>query len=142
MTVVLILLAITVFLLSGSIYLLIKRNPFLSKKEKEFIIFVIDIFSEYGDELGIQTKEQHQKLVDELEKIKKKIGKHDKTMGVVFDNMNAVVRLAYSRCKCLEILMKRDGMTEEEALEYFDFNVEGAYMGEKTPVWVDDTYTC
>lgn len=79
MTVVLILLAITVFLLSGSIYLLIKRNPFLSKKEKEFIIFVIDIFSEYGDELGIQTKEQHQKLVEELEKIKKKIGKHDKT---------------------------------------------------------------
>lgn len=63
-------------------------------------------------------------------------------MGVVFDNMNAVVRLAYSRCKCLEILMKRDEMTEEEAIEYFDFNVEGAYMGEKTPVWVDDTYTC
>lgn len=79
MTVVLILLTITVFLLSGSIYLLVKRNPFFSKKEKEFIIFVIDIFSEYGDDLGIQSKEQHQKLVEELEKIKKKIGKHDKT---------------------------------------------------------------
>ena len=34
--------------------------------------------------------------------------------------------------------MTRDGMTEEEAQEYFDFNVEGAYMGEKTPIWVDD----
>lgn len=29
-------------------------------------------------------------------------------------------------------------MTFEEAEEFFDFNVEGAYMGEKTPIWVDD----
>lgn len=47
-------------------------------------------------------------------------------------------RLVYSMTKCIEILMKRDGMTEEEAMEYFSFNVEGAYMGEKTPIWVDD----
>jgi hypothetical protein len=77
MTVALILLTITVFLLSGSIYFLIKRNPYFSKKEKEFIVFVIDIFSDYGDDLGIQTKEQHQKLVEELEKIKKKFGNPD-----------------------------------------------------------------
>ena len=78
MTVVLILLAITVFLLAGSLYLLIKKSTYLSDKEKEFITFVIDIFSEYGDDLGIQSKEQHKKLVEELNKIKKKIGKHDK----------------------------------------------------------------
>ena len=29
-------------------------------------------------------------------------------------------------------------MTKEDAEEFFDFNVEGAYMGEKTPIWVDD----
>ena len=69
-------------------------------------------------------------------------GFDDAILGVVFDSMCAVHRLAYSRCKCLEILMKRDGMTEEEAVEFFDFNVEGAYMGEKTPIWVDDTYSC
>ena len=27
-------------------------------------------------------------------------------------------------------------MQEEEAYEYFEFNVEGSYMGEKTPVFV------
>jgi hypothetical protein len=32
----------------------------------------------------------------------------------------------------------KQGMSHEEALEYFDYNVKGAYMGEKTPVWVDD----
>jgi hypothetical protein len=79
MTVVLILLAVTVFLLAGSIYLLLKRTTYFSRKEKEFIIFVIDIFAEYGDDLGIQSKEQHKKLVEQLEKIKKKIEKHDKT---------------------------------------------------------------
>ena len=59
-------------------------------------------------------------------------------IGVVFDNMNAVPRLAYSIFKCIRILVGRDNMTEEEAREYFDFNVQGAYMGEKTPIWVED----
>jgi len=67
-------------------------------------------------------------------------GLDDAIIGVVFDIMNAVPRIAYSTTKCLEILMKRDGMSEEEALEYFDFNIQGAYMGEKTPIWVDDTF--
>lgn len=45
---------------------------YISDKEKEFIIFVIDVFKDYGDDLGIQSKEQHVKLVEELEKIKNK----------------------------------------------------------------------
>jgi hypothetical protein len=48
-------------------------------------------------------------------------------------------KLVYSRKKCIRILMERDGMDEEEANEYFDYNVECAYVGEKTPIWVDDT---
>lgn len=67
-----ILLIIIVLLLSMALYFLIKKSTYLSEKEKQFIIFVIDIFIEYGDDLGIQSKEQHEKLVKELEKIKKK----------------------------------------------------------------------
>ena len=67
-------------------------------------------------------------------------GFDDAIMGVAFDNMNAVPRLVYSITRCLEILMKRDKMSEEEASEYFSFNVQGAYMGEKTPIWVDDMF--
>jgi hypothetical protein len=29
-------------------------------------------------------------------------------------------------------------MSEEDALEHFDFNVSGAYVGEKTPIYVED----
>ena len=27
-------------------------------------------------------------------------------------------------------------MTEEEAVEYFQFNVQGAYVGESTPIFI------
>jgi hypothetical protein len=46
--------------------------------------------------------------------------------------------VVYSRSKCIEVLITRDKMSKEEAEEFFDFNVEGAYMGEKTPIFVDD----
>ena len=64
-------------------------------------------------------------------------GFDDALLGVISD-FNSEIRLAYSRMKCIEILIERDKMTKEAAEEYFDYNVSGAYMGNKTPVWVDD----
>lgn len=43
----------------------------------------------------------------------------------------------YDRDKCIEILVERDGMDWEEAQEYFSFNVEGAYVGKQTPMFVE-----
>jgi len=48
-------------------------------------------------------------------------------------------KLVYSVSQCIKILMLRDGLTLEDAQEYFSYNVECAYVGEKTPIWVDDT---
>lgn len=42
----------------------------------------------------------------------------------------------YDYEKCIEKLMK-DGMNREEALEYFEFNTLGSFMGENTPVFVN-----
>ena len=36
----------------------------------------------------------------------------------------------------LGTLMQRDGMTHEEAIEFFDFNIAGAYVGEYTPIYM------
>ena len=33
-------------------------------------------------------------------------------------------------------LMQRDGMAQEEAIEFFDFNIAGAYVGEYTPIYM------
>ena len=48
------------------------------------------------------------------------------------------MRLIYSVKKCIEILC--NDMSHEEAVEYFYFNVSGAYMGEKTPIWCVDNF--
>lgn len=46
------------------------------------------------------------------------------------------MRIIYSVKRCIEILT--EDMTEEDAYEYFYFNVQGSYVGEKTPIWCLD----
>jgi hypothetical protein len=41
----------------------------------------------------------------------------------------------YDVGRCIKILMDRDGMDNEEASEFFSFNVTGAYVGDKSPVF-------
>ena len=42
----------------------------------------------------------------------------------------------YDFSTCLEILMQRDGMTYDEAEEYFEYNVTGAFVGDRMPVFL------
>tara|TARA_X000001382_G_scaffold35382_2_gene23346 strand:- start:2665 stop:2961 length:297 start_codon:yes stop_codon:yes gene_type:complete len=44
--------------------------------------------------------------------------------------------IIYSAEKCVDVLVKRDGMTDQEALEYCEFNVFQAYLGEGTPIFM------
>lgn len=50
--------------------------------------------------------------------------------------------LVYDAEKIRKILMRRDGMEADEAREFIEFNIEGAYVGPQTPVlvWPDDLY--
>jgi len=48
------------------------------------------------------------------------------------------MRLIYSVSKCIEIL--EEDMSTEDAIEHFDYNVSGAYVGEQTPIWCYDLY--
>ena len=54
-------------------------------------------------------------------------------VGQQFNKAMAV----YDRQKCIEILMERDGMSDEEAVEYFEYNVTGAWVGEYTPIFLE-----
>jgi len=49
------------------------------------------------------------------------------------DQMTVEV-LVYNADAMIETMMDRDGMTYEEAYEFFMFNIEGAYIGIDTPV--------
>lgn len=84
------------------------------------------------------TRDEIIKLVDEDTLIAD--GFDDAIAGVVFEPK----RVLYDTTKVVKILMERHGMSGDEAEEYFEFNVECAYMGPKTPVfaavtrWSDD----
>ena len=62
-------------------------------------------------------------------------GFDDAIIGVA-ERINLGPVVAYDVDKIVKILIKRDGMTEEEALEYYYYNVQGAWMGEGTPVFI------
>lgn len=50
------------------------------------------------------------------------------------------MRLCYSVSKVLEILTTDDEMEMEDAWEHFDFNIRGSYVGEQTPIWIEDHF--
>ena len=63
-------------------------------------------------------------------------GFDDALIGVCFKFGN-VGCAAYNLERCYQILMeKNDEMTYEDAVEYMDYNVLGAYVGEHTPVFI------
>ena len=46
--------------------------------------------------------------------------------------------IAYDVEKIIEILMTRDEMSYEDAVEFFDFNIVGAWVGEETPIFINN----
>lgn len=83
------------------------------------------------------TKEELNQVVEEVlgedETIMLADGFEDAFIGVgrQFNRPFAI----YDRGFCIDILM--EDMSNEEAEEYFEFNVQGAYVGESTPVFVE-----
>jgi hypothetical protein len=61
----------------------------------------------------------------------------DALIGFVWPLDTGVKVAVYDRNKCIEILQEGDGMSEEDAIEFFEFNVSGAYVGPQTPMFVD-----
>ena len=45
--------------------------------------------------------------------------------------------LVYDRQKCIQVLVDRDGMDYDEALEFFEFNVACLYAGPGTPIFIE-----
>lgn len=44
---------------------------------------------------------------------------------------------AYDHGKLIGILMERDEMSRDDALDFFDFNIAGSSIGDSMPVYVD-----
>jgi hypothetical protein len=62
-------------------------------------------------------------------------GFDDCIAGVINDSWGRMF-IVYDRQKVIEKLMA-DGMNEEEAIEFHDFNQAGAWVGDNTPAFLD-----
>lgn len=62
--------------------------------------------------------------------------------ALIWTDRTQVEVLIYDAETMRNILMQRDGMDMEEAREYIEYNIEGAYIGPDTPVlvWINDMY--
>lgn len=50
------------------------------------------------------------------------------------------IRILYSTEKIIDKLMLDSEMTEEDAWEYYSFNIVGGYYGEQNPIFLMDTF--
>ncbi len=60
-------------------------------------------------------------------------------MGIAIPNPSSEEVAVYDYYKCIEILKDRDGMSEDDAVEFFYYNVVGAYVGKYTPIFYKTT---
>ena len=64
---------------------------------------------------------------------------------IILDGLNGAIIgicdnrmvLIYSVSKCIELLTESIG-NEFDAMEYFEFNIKGAFLGDKTPIFCID----
>lgn len=83
----------------------------------------------------MKIQEEIENILGEDETIQLADGFEDAFIGIArqFGKPFAI----YDRQKCIDILINRDGLSYEDAEEYFQFNVEGAWVGENTPAFLE-----
>ena len=79
-------------------------------------------------------KELIQYYVDEGEPLLKMDGFDDCIAGVI-ERIGQEPIICYDTNKVLDQMVK-DGMTYEEAVEYFEYNQLGSWVGERTPCFL------
>tara|TARA_B100000886_G_scaffold103384_1_gene68718 strand:+ start:1144 stop:1392 length:249 start_codon:yes stop_codon:yes gene_type:complete len=60
----------------------------------------------------------------------------DKAFLGVASRFNMEDVFAYDMDECIAILCRRDNMSYEDAIEFFHYNVLGAWVGKKTPLFL------
>lgn len=80
------------------------------------------------------TREQIEELIgsDSYDKTLLAEGLDDAFIGVTDDGI-----AVYSKAKCIRAMMEQDGMSDEEAIEFLEYNTFNTYVGEMTPLFIN-----
>ena len=87
------------------------------------------------DKLKKSKRQEREQLLDSLAEFNPEArladGFEDAIMG--YDTKGSAI---YSVGSIIDILVERDKMSYEDASEHFSFNIECAYVGEYTPIYM------
>jgi hypothetical protein len=92
----------------------------------------------------MSEKFKNQDILDRMEELCPQslypTGMEEAIIGIIdqFRDGGRYMMPCISYDKMIKILIDRDKMTHEEAIEYADFNIVGAYMGENQAVYLYD----
>jgi hypothetical protein len=90
-----------------------------------------DIMKEL-QESKLKKQEELKSSIAEANELAMLVDGHDNALAGWSTDGKAIYRVS----DIIETLMERDEMSYEEAMEYFDFNILGAYVGEYTPIYM------
>ena len=62
-------------------------------------------------------------------------GFDDAIIGIVERFGDSEIIVLYDKAKVVSILQERDGMTYDDAIDYYHYNIVGSFMGEGTPAF-------
>ena len=88
------------------------------------------------------TEEIRENRANRLADLKETIAEHNPKALLADGHDDAIMgyssdcRVIYSVNQIVETLVERDGMTPDEAIDFFNFNIECAYLGEHTPIYM------
>jgi hypothetical protein len=82
------------------------------------------------------TREELSEALEGYEGVMLADGFEDAFLGVAVRCASAPVAV-YDYETCVKTLVARDGMSDDDAREWMQFNVIGAYVGEQTPWFLE-----
>ncbi|MCX7143759.1 MAG: hypothetical protein NT123_22495 [Proteobacteria bacterium] len=80
------------------------------------------------------TKQRCIELAGDVDGLLFADGYDNAIIGIGIRNGETIV--IYDSRKVIQILRNRDSMSKDEAEEFYDFNIVGAWVGEQTPVFL------
>lgn len=87
----------------------------------------------------MSTREKISSYLEGTEALFLEPSSFDEAIVGIAERAGGLAAVAYDRSACIAVLV-RDGMTIDEAEEWFEFNTASAYVGPGTPIFVDTRY--
>ena len=114
-----------------------KKIKPLMQQEALFFKELVETNNKYTGML--KQKAQFEFAITQLQKHRKDIQTGEIKMPMLMTLIpNLVFYYEHSKKKIAYKLRDRDGMPIEDVIEYIDHNITGAYVGERTPIMLED----